>query len=73
MPDPSNRSTPSTQTEAEEEREAQASHAADRPPTDEESKAADSTADSADERVSKAFKEASETGADIKGEGQIES
>ncbi|HVX19492.1 MAG TPA: hypothetical protein VHA73_15830 [Acidimicrobiales bacterium] len=63
---------PNEATEAEEEREALTGHAADRDPTDEEIAAADTKADAADANVSRAYEEAAEIGANVKGEGQIE-
>ncbi|MGZ4682956.1 MAG: hypothetical protein ACXV8G_10905 [Acidimicrobiales bacterium] len=55
----------------EEEREAQAGHGADRPPTAEEEEAAERNAE-LPPGSAKAYEEAIERGADIVGEGQID-
>lgn len=59
---------PSEETRAAEEAEARASHQADRPPTQEEEKAAPSSASSETERD---YQEMAERGANVKGEGEI--
>ncbi len=64
--------TPDRATEDEARREAFASHSADRPASPEEEAAAERTAGSAGADVEAAYREAAETGARIKGEGQIE-
>ncbi len=51
------------------ERDAQAAHRADRPPTPEEEAVAERT--ELDPEVAEAYKEAAERGANVKGEGQI--
>lgn len=53
------------------ERDAQATHAADRAPTPEEEAAADGNPDVSPESA-EAYKEAIERGADVPGEGQID-
>lgn len=62
---------PDAATDAEDEREAAAPHTADRPPTEEEEAAAERQGDAASPSVSEAFKKAAETGANVKGEGEI--
>ncbi len=57
-------------TKAEEEREAQASHTADRPPTAEEEAAAERN--QLDPEVAAHEREMGEIGAEVKGEGQID-
>jgi hypothetical protein len=51
------------------ERDARAAHGADRPPTPEEEEMAERT--EVDPDVAKAYEEAAERGANVKGEGQI--
>ena len=58
----------SDETEKEEEREANASHEADRGPTEDEAAAAP---DSVDKSVAEHHDEANKTGANVKGEGEI--
>ena len=60
---------PSSDTRAEEQREAQREHTADRPPTEGEAQAAERNAP--DPSVAKSFTEAAERGATEKGEGRI--
>lgn len=57
-------------TVAEDEAAARAAHGSDRPPTPEEEAAAERN--ELDPKVAKAFKEAAERGANVKGEGEIE-
>jgi hypothetical protein len=57
-------------TKAEEEREAAATHTADRPPTAEEEAAAE--ANTLDPEVSEHEKEMGKIGAEVKGEGEID-
>jgi hypothetical protein len=59
----------SPETVAADERDARADHGADRPPTPEEEAIAERT--EVDPEVAKAFEEAAERGANVKGEGQI--
>ncbi|HET9076981.1 MAG TPA: hypothetical protein VFN68_08610 [Acidimicrobiales bacterium] len=59
---------PSDETHAAEEAEAHASHQADRPPTEEEGRAAPTSASPETER---AFDDMAKRGADVKGEGQV--
>jgi hypothetical protein len=61
---------PDDATKAEEEREAHAAHTADRPPTDDEERAAESN--TLDPEVSEHEREMGKIGADVKGEGEIE-
>ncbi len=63
--------TPDEQTLAEDERDAQAEHRADRAPTPEEEQAADANP-AVPPETSQAYTEAIERGADIKGEGQVD-
>ena len=60
--------TPSDATKAEEELEAQAPHTADRPPTSEEDSEAPTETSPETE---KAYKEMTEKGAAVKGEGEL--
>lgn len=60
---------PDIETEAAEEQEARATHAADRPPTPEEEAAAEE--EGLDPEVAASYKEAIERGAEVKGEGEI--
>ena len=53
----------------EENREAQAAHDADRPPTDDEARRADEL--EADPSVAEHFEEMNRIGAEVKGEGEI--
>ena len=62
--------TPDKDTIREDRNEAQAAHAADRPPTPEEEAAADRTAGSADGQVAEHYEEMLETGAAQQGEGK---
>ncbi|MEY2406990.1 MAG: hypothetical protein QOG39_1906 [Acidimicrobiaceae bacterium] len=62
---------PSPDTEAEEEREAAKAHTPDRPPTRDEEAAADREG-GVDPKVAAAYEAANRTGANVKGEGQIE-
>ena len=62
---------PSNATESEEQREATKAHEADRPPTDDEAAAAERKG-GADPKVAAAFDKANKSGANVKGEGQIE-
>jgi len=62
---------PSDATEAEEQREAAKAHAADRAPTPDEEKAAERSG-GVDPKVAEAHDKANKTGANVKGEGQIE-
>jgi hypothetical protein len=63
--------TPDDQTTAEDERDAQAAHVSDRPPTPDEERAADSNPPVSPESA-EAYEEAIERGAAVKGEGQID-
>jgi hypothetical protein len=63
--------TPDDQTLAEDERDAKASHQADRAPTAEEEREADANPPVSEESA-EAYAEAIERGADVKGEGQID-
>ncbi len=63
--------TPDDETLAADEHDARADHGADRAPTPEEEKAADANP-SVPPASSKAYTEAIERGADIKGEGQVD-
>ena len=63
-------SRPSDATHEEEQREAHAEHAPDRPPTGEEEKAAPDRGD-LKEGVAEHFEEMAERGANVKGEGEI--
>lgn len=60
--------TPDETTRAQEQTEASAPHQADRPPTPEEEKAAP---DQADPQTAKNYQEMSQTGAEVKGEGEL--
>ncbi len=60
--------SPSDETRAAEESEAQASHRADRPPTTEEEKAAPGSASRSTEQN---YDEMAKRGADVKGEGEL--
>ncbi len=60
---------PDLETERAEEEEAKASHRADRPPTAEEEAAADG--EQLAQEVAANYKKAVETGAEVKGEGEI--
>jgi hypothetical protein len=62
---------PDDKTTAEDERDAQAAHDADRPPTEDEEEAADRHS-SLDPASAEAYKDAIERGAAIEGEGQID-
>jgi hypothetical protein len=62
---------PDDHTTAEDERDAHAGHEADRPPTEEEEAAAERDP-AVPPSSSKAYKEAIERGAAVKGEGQID-
>jgi hypothetical protein len=64
------RTRPDPETEEVERDEAHSGHAADRPPTADEERAAEQ-ADDLDPAVAKSYKEAIERGADLKGEGEI--
>jgi hypothetical protein len=70
------RTEPDEATEAEERAEAGRAHTADRPPTDEESAAADRQFEQSDaeerREVAEHFHEMDEIGAHVKGEGSIE-
>ncbi len=61
---------PNAETVAEDEREAQAAHRADRGPTPDEEQAADTNPPASPESAA-AYAEAAKRGADVKGEGQI--
>ena len=63
--------TPDDQTRAEDERDAQAAHGADRAPTPEEEREAEKNPPVAPESA-QAYEEALERGASVKGEGQID-
>jgi hypothetical protein len=63
-------SQPSDATREADERDARAAHAADRPPTKEEEKAAPDRGD-LDEGVADNFEEMAERGANVKGEGEV--
>ena len=63
-------SQPSGATQQEEEREARADHAADRPPTDSEEKAAPDREDLG-QGVAEHAEEMAERGANVKGEGEL--
>jgi hypothetical protein len=62
---------PSNATESEEQREATKAHEADRPPTAEEAAAAERKG-GVDPKVAAAHEQANKTGANVKGEGQID-
>ena len=62
--------TPSTETEEEEKKEAMASHTADRPPTDEEAAKAPTEKD-LDPSVAAHYREMTRRGASQEGEGRI--
>jgi len=62
------RTEPSDATEAAEEREAQAEHRADRPPTSEEEATAPTSVEAG---VEESYKEMAEKGAAVKGEGEL--
>ena len=70
MGDNTQNSRPSGATQEEEEREARAAHAPDRPPTDEEDKAAPGHGDLG-EGVAEHAEEMAERGANVKGEGEL--
>lgn len=70
MGDNTQNSRPSGATQEEEDREARAAHAADRPPTDAEEKAAPGRGDLG-EGVAEHAEEMAERGANVKGEGEL--
>ena len=66
--DNNSETTPSDATRAAEEKEAQASHQADRPATSEEARSAP---DQPSKDTEKGFTEMTELGAEVQGEGQV--
>ena len=70
MGDDTQNSRPSDATHEEEQREAQAEHAPDRPPTDEEQDSAPGREDLG-EGVAEHYEEMAEKGANVKGEGEL--
>jgi len=62
--------TPDRDTIAEDRKDANAEHGADRPPTEDEEAAAERSGD-LDPEVAEAYKDAIETGANLEGEGKI--
>ena len=62
--------TPDRDSIAEDRKDANAAHEADRPPTEEEEAAAERSGP-VDPHVAESYKEANERGANIEGEGQI--
>lgn len=70
MAEPQEHGTVSEETEQAEQVDEQQGARADRPPTDDEARAAETQ--KLDPAAAEAYKEAAERGANVKGEGQIE-